>query len=586
MGRSGTASSAVLSLLLAAGGVPAQEAPPAEDATLDGPVARALDEYLTRCVAFGFSGTALVVAGDALVLSKGYGVADRTTGAPCTPATIFDAGDVAQTLTACAVLVLEQQGKLSTRDTLARFLAGVPDDKEKLQLHHLLTHTSGLPPLIDGVGPKLAEREELIQAALRAPLRDTPGSDFVQSRTGYALLAAIVESVTAKPFEEALRELVLDPAGMTATGFRQDGRTSAEHAARGRMHADDPPPEGRKVARLPFVREEADERELATEGWYSWALRGAGGLLTTSEDLWRFEQALRGEALLTKESKKKLFAPALNSFACGWYVHKSLRKTTWFERGGQTASGFAVHCARFPDEGGHVVLLANVPSVLSVIEEDVRALLFAEKVALPPATLTGTPAGLADCAGEYAHAGGARWRVTAAGLALVLEARTPAAFALLAGKLSGDQKHIVKQTEKVMAELAESEFATLRKLDEYERFLGIETWWRDLLAPHGALREARVLGLLQDAFGSNHVVTLLELERGEELLDMVWGDEHPFAFDTGPPFVSRVRLVSDAERSFVAYDLLRRRRTAAARFGPTGELELELPGGKQTAKRK
>src|SRR5688572_25852803 len=215
MARIGTGATAAL-LCLATRIPAAQES---GTVTVAGPVAQAIDEYLTRCVPFGFSGSVLAVKDGAVILSKGYGVADGTTGAACTPATIYDLGQLAQPLTACLVLVLEQQKKLRTRDTLEAFLADVPSEKKKIQLHHLLTHTSGLPRTLPSVAARVATREELIALSLRVALRDPPGTELAATDAGYALLAAVVELVTKKPFEDALRELVLQPAGLTSTGF-------------------------------------------------------------------------------------------------------------------------------------------------------------------------------------------------------------------------------------------------------------------------------------------------------------------------------------------------------------------------------
>lgn len=570
-------------LWLTAGAGYPQDAPETGSAILAGPVAQAIDGYLTRCVPFGFSGSVLAVKDGAVILSKGYGVADRTTGAACTSETIYDLGQVAQPLTACAVLVLEQQKKLKTRDTLEAFLADVPSEKKKIQLHHLLTHTSGLPRTLPSVAARVATREELIQMSLRAPLRDPPGTELAATDAGYALLAAIVEIVTNKPFEEALRELVLQPAGLASTGFRQGTGLDAARVARAQALADEPLPEGAKVTRLPDEHA-TEEHELASEGWYSWGLRGAGGILGTAPDLWRFEQALRAEALLTRESKKKLFTPELASVAYGWQVQRG--KPASIECRGWTTSGFASRCARFPDDDAFLVLLSNVPG-LDAVERDVRALLFGSSVTLPPVTRASSSEALAGFAGEYEHPDGARWRVITCGDVLLLEARTPPALELQAGKLRGDQKRIVKLSAGIVAGLAASDFGPVHALDrEMKRLQGIEGWWRDLLGHHGPLRRSSLLGLVQDASELNHAVALLEFERGEELLDLTWGDEYFLGLGTGPPHASRLRLVPDGERSFVSYDLARRKRMGAARFGADGALELELPGGKLAAKKR
>src|SRR5947209_20167797 len=78
-------------------------------AVVEGPLGAALDEYLTRGSRFGFSGAALVVKNGAVVLEKGYGLADRTQRTPNSPATLFDVGSLAKPFTTAAVLCLEEQ---------------------------------------------------------------------------------------------------------------------------------------------------------------------------------------------------------------------------------------------------------------------------------------------------------------------------------------------------------------------------------------------------------------------------------------------------------------------------------------------
>src|SRR5262245_17585136 len=570
-------------LWLATPSLAAQDA--AAPATVAGPIAQSIDDYLTRCVPFGFSGSVLAVKGGAVVLSKGYGIADRVTGAACTPETIYDLGQLAQPLTACAVLVLEQQKKLKTKDTLDVFFADVPSEKKKITLHHLLTHTSGLPRTTTAAASKLETREDLIQTVERVPLSDPPGTEPAATDGGYAVLAAVVEVVTKRPFEEVLRELVLQPAGLTSTGFRQGTDLDAARVARGLTTSDEPMPEGAKATRFPDETGRLEEKELATEGWYSWGLRGAGGILGTAPDMWRFEQALRGDALLTKESKRKLFTPELATFAYGWLVQKG--KPPSIECRGFSGNGFGSRCARFPDQDAYLVLLANQAVALEVVEQDVRTLLFGGSVTPPPVTRSQPAETLAGLAGEYEAATGARWRVSTSGDALVLEALTPPALELQAGKLSGDQKLIVKQSAKVVAGLATSDFGPVHDLDrEVQRFRGVEGWWRELLGQHGSLRSPTLLGLIHDANEMNHVVVRLEFERGEELLDLQWGDEDLFALGTGPPFASRLRLVPSGEGSFASYDLRRRKTMGAARFADGGTLELDLPGGKVVAKKR
>jgi hypothetical protein len=221
---------------------------------------------------------------------------------------------------------------------------------------------------------------------------------------------------------------------------------------------------------------------------------------------------------------------------------------------------------------------------VDVVEEDVRALLFGGSVTPPPETSPQPGEALASLAGEYESPTGARWRVSAAADALVLEPLTPPALELQAGKLGGDQKLIVRQSAKILAGLTRADFGEVRQLDETSRLQGIEGWWRGLVELHGRLESSTLLGLIQDSKLLNHVVARLEFERGEELLDLTWGDELFIGLHTGPPYASRLRLVP-AEDGFVAYDLVSRKRRATARSAADGTLELDLPGGKTAARR-
>jgi CubicO group peptidase (beta-lactamase class C family) len=568
---------------------PSSATPPGE--VVAGELGARIDAYLTRCVPFGFSGAVLLVKDGALVLCKGYGIADRTSGASCTPATLFDLGDVTMAFTAVATLRLEELKKLKLRDTLDKLVPGVPDDKKKLQLVHLLTHTSGLPMAVKGVGPKLAERDDLIRTVLRLPLADPPGTDYRYSRLGYGLLAAILEGVAHKPFEELVYEFVLAPAGLTSTGFRLDGKCAATRAARGRMQLD-VPPEGSLSTGLPAGngdprdRELADERELATEGWYSWGLRGAGGVLSSVEDLWRFEQALHGDTLLSKNSRKRLFTPALEDYACAWSLRHGERKTSWYEVAGWSQNGFEAQVARFPNDDGFAAILCNSTGLANAVKVAVHRLLFGREAEPPPATVALAPEALAAFAGEYEGSDGAQWRVVARDGGLALEARTPKAFELFAPKLNGHQKHSLRQSEEFVAGLRAGELAALDKLDEWKRLQWFRDLWRDLVAHHGALREATLLGLASFSEAQNLVVVRLDFERGEELLSLRWGDEYLFGLDLDPPYANRLRLVPESQESFLGFDLARGQRTGTAHFDAGGELTIERAGAQSVAHRR
>ena len=119
--------------------------PPLQDRApvVAGKLGRELDAYLETCAVFGFSGCALVQQDGKLLLRKGYGLARPYLGTPNTPETLYDIASASKQVTAAAILLLESRGELSTDDSIADHLPGVPKEHREVTLYHLLTHTSG-----------------------------------------------------------------------------------------------------------------------------------------------------------------------------------------------------------------------------------------------------------------------------------------------------------------------------------------------------------------------------------------------------------------------------------------------------------
>jgi CubicO group peptidase (beta-lactamase class C family) len=103
-----------------------------------------IDSYLRASETNGFSGVVLVSKKGEVVLSKGYGWADRNNKIPNTPATVFNIGSVTKQFTASAILKLVEQGKINTSDKISSYFNQTPSDKKDITIHQLLTHTSGI----------------------------------------------------------------------------------------------------------------------------------------------------------------------------------------------------------------------------------------------------------------------------------------------------------------------------------------------------------------------------------------------------------------------------------------------------------
>ncbi|MFW6202489.1 MAG: serine hydrolase domain-containing protein, partial [Gemmatimonadota bacterium] len=278
-----------------------------------GPMTRAsdpvLERDLRRLVPFGFSGAVLVTEEGRPFHAGGYGFADRGDGVPNTAATVFDIGSLSKQFTAAAVLALAERGRLSVDDSIPVHLPDVPADKRGITLHHLLTHTAGLPAFHDTAGDfQVMTRERAERAILDAELAFEPGGGWAYSNSGYTLLAAIVERVADRPFEAVLRGLLFEPAGLERTGLYFEPRLRDAPIARGYSDATD---EGSPL-------EWTGTEEL-------WALIGNGGVLSTAEDLARWDRALGEGAVLGAEARDRLFAPHVEvreglHYGYGWYV--------------------------------------------------------------------------------------------------------------------------------------------------------------------------------------------------------------------------------------------------------------------------
>src|SRR6476661_859782 len=176
------------------------------------------------------SGVLLIAKNGVTIASKAAGTANKTTNALIDLNTKFNLGSMNKMFTAVAVAQLAQAGKLSFTDTVGKHLPDYPNKEvaEKVTIHHLLTHTSGMGMYWN---EKFREqREKLLTVAAHLPLFATdsllfpPGEKFQYSNAGYMLLGATIEKVSGQDYYSYVQEHIYKPAGMTNTGFYEPGR--------------------------------------------------------------------------------------------------------------------------------------------------------------------------------------------------------------------------------------------------------------------------------------------------------------------------------------------------------------------------
>jgi CubicO group peptidase (beta-lactamase class C family) len=384
------------------------------DDIVSGDIGKKLDEYLTRITPFGFTGACLAAKDGEIILNKGYGLAIRSDRVLNTADTIFCTGSITKQFTAAAIMTLEMKGKLKTEDSLSKYFEGVPEDKAGITLHHLLTHTSGLVP---DVGPDYepASRDETVIKILSLPLEFKPGERFAYSNVNYTLLAAVIEKITGQPYEDYLRESLFKPAGMEWTGYRI-------------------PNWNERVVAHWYVAEKDNVHSLIRPFPF-WNLIGNGGILSTTEDMYKWHLALTGNQVLSPEAKKKLYTPFLNDYAYGWDVLKTERGTLIQHNGGSSLGNNA-EIRRYIDAGIVTVLFCNQfykgRPLMDSVRDKIEAIVFGGDVEMPPAVVECDPAQLKKFEGAYKLDSGGLLNISARDSGLLVKAEGQEAITALA----------------------------------------------------------------------------------------------------------------------------------------------------------
>jgi CubicO group peptidase (beta-lactamase class C family) len=277
----------ILALTLTLAALPAAAAAPTDDEIREG-LGRHLAEAASER---GFSGTVLFARGSDPVFHEAFGMADRDKGIANTTATLFDIGSISKQFTKAAVLVLQQQGKLSLTDPVSKHLEGVPADKAAITIEQVVDHAAGLHEYHDTEGDfEPMDRAEALRRILGQKLRFEPGSDKAYSNSGYTLLAAIVEQASGQGFQDFVREALLAPAGMERTGWYRNPGWKESRVAIG-----------------------YDAREFGTINspfhWpeITWAMLGNGGMVSNAQELLGWIAAVNDATILSAASRAQFY---------------------------------------------------------------------------------------------------------------------------------------------------------------------------------------------------------------------------------------------------------------------------------------
>jgi D-alanyl-D-alanine carboxypeptidase len=301
-----------------------------------------------------------VVQAGKVVKTKAYGLANMELNVPATPKTVYQIQSITKSFVACGIMLLVEDGKLGLDDKITKYLSGLPQAWSQVTVRQMLTHTSGIPSFVQDQGggaaivafaQKTDSSEQIIRWAAARPLKFAPGEGRKYSSTGYHLLGMIIEKVSGKPWGQFLHDRIFAPLGMSSTRVFSHFDIIPNRAS-GYNHFGDVPVNG--LTFTSAIMESA-----------------AGGLVSTVEDMAKWEIALKTGTILKPSALAQMAVPIKlkndstvqgddgTRYGLGWDL------PTWqghrvMVHGGDHVTGFTAIFSRFIDDKLAVVILTNL----------------------------------------------------------------------------------------------------------------------------------------------------------------------------------------------------------------------------------
>lgn len=252
---------------------------------LKAPVAKTR-EQLRSLSETGIGISVAVATAEGTIWSEAHGYADVAEGSPTTPQTRFRIYSIAKPMTAVAAARLMERGQLDPNSPVQAYVPAFPEKAGTITPMHLATHTSGIRHYADETESQSQRHCDSVEDAVAIfssdPLLHAPGAQETYSSWGYVLLSAVVQDVAGQNFTEALDEVVFKPVGMTNTGLDDPSQPMANRAS--------------------FFREADNgtiEAAADVDNTCKW---GAGGFVSTAEDVARFGVAMVNGSLISDQS--------------------------------------------------------------------------------------------------------------------------------------------------------------------------------------------------------------------------------------------------------------------------------------------
>jgi CubicO group peptidase (beta-lactamase class C family) len=289
--------------------------------------------------------TAIITKGDKIIYRQGFGMADLERNVTMQPEHVFEIGSITKQFTAVSILMLLEQGKLSLQDPLTKYIENYPQG-QAITIHHLLTHTSGIKSYTDMEKWRKLWRNdmtplEMVDIFKNEPVDFAPGEKFQYNNSAYFLLGYIIEKASGTPYPEFLDKNIFFPLGMKNSHYGSQSKIIKNRALGYQKSGD-------------FINAEY----LSLTQPFS-----AGSIMSNVDDLFTWNQAIKSNKLVKKETIQKAFTNyTLNNgkstnYGYGWFLSEIYGSPTIEHSGG--IFGYATNGIYLPKEDVYVAVLSN-----------------------------------------------------------------------------------------------------------------------------------------------------------------------------------------------------------------------------------
>ena len=290
--------------------------------------------------------TFLISKNGTIIYNKAFGLSNLELNLPMHTENVFEIASMTKQFTAVSILMLVEKGRLNFNDEITKFMPDYPTNGHNITVHHLLTHTSGIKDFtrvkgLDAISTQDVAPLELIDFFKNEPVDFMPGEKFKYNNSGYILLGYIIEKITGQKYGDFVEEQIFKKLGMISSKYAShrdviQNRASGYHNKDGYINC-------RKVS-------------------YSFPY-ASGALMSTTIDLFNWQEAIKNNLLISKESTEIAFTNyKLNNgeyinYGYGWHI-KTINGIPTREHGGHFF-GFKSMGVYLPNQDIYVVGLNN-----------------------------------------------------------------------------------------------------------------------------------------------------------------------------------------------------------------------------------